>query len=185
MDATPDETSASLLQHLSAAVALCGSDRRLVLWNPAFARLWQLDGDWLATRPGLAQLLEHLRDQRRLPEVADFAAWREAQLGHFETLTAPETEAWHLPEVVRDSMRLHHRPITSASGANGDVVACVQLANVLCTLKGDSSIGRKLVELSPTVPERLKLDHNDIRVLAEDMGRELGLHEELFNLVDS
>ena len=67
-------------------------------FNPAFAALWTLDSDWLATRPPYGEILEHLRAQRRLPEYADFKAFKEKQLGQFSGLNAPVATLMHRPD---------------------------------------------------------------------------------------
>lgn len=86
------------LDQLSAAVAVYGPDRALRTWNEAFAGLWQLDDQWLGRRPGLVQVLERLREMRRLPEAANFAEWRAEQLGHFDNLRAPARAMMYLPD---------------------------------------------------------------------------------------
>jgi len=86
------------LDQLSAAVAVYSPDKTLRTWNDAFSGLWQLDEQWLSRRPGLGQVLERLREMRRLPEAANFANWRAEQLGHFETLKEPARAMMHLPD---------------------------------------------------------------------------------------
>lgn len=86
------------LDQLSAAVAVYGPDRNLRTWNDAFAGLWQLDESWLARHPSLGQVLERLREMRRLPEAANFAQWRAEQLGYFDALRDPARTMMHLPD---------------------------------------------------------------------------------------
>ena len=96
--ASSDGGETAVLEHLATAVGVYDSDRRLAYFNPAFARLWQLDVNWLASRPGLSELLERLRAQRRLPEFHDFREFREQQLAHFGKLDAPIEDLIHLPD---------------------------------------------------------------------------------------
>ncbi len=88
----------SVLDNMATAVAIYGADSRLTFFNAAFARLWRLDSRWLATSPGLAEVLDRLRDQRRLPEFADFRAFREQQLSLFRNLSRPVETPMHLPD---------------------------------------------------------------------------------------
>jgi putative nucleotidyltransferase with HDIG domain len=97
-------------------------------------------------------------------------------------LGALVAEQWQLPDIVCETIRRHHDVEHGVEGENGGVIACVQLANVLCTLRGPSSIGMRLVKLSPVALKRLGMSHDDIRVLAEDMETELNAHKELFSL---
>lgn len=86
------------LEQLTAAVAVYGPDRNLRTYNEAFAGLWQLDDTWLGRRPNLSQVLERLREMRRLPELANYGAWRAEQLGYFDSLHQPVRALMHLPD---------------------------------------------------------------------------------------
>jgi signal transduction histidine kinase len=89
-----DET----LNHLADAVAIFDSAKRLSFHNTAFAELWGLEPAWLAERPSHAEVLDRLRQRRRLPETVDYGAWRARELGFYETLDAPPDELWSLPD---------------------------------------------------------------------------------------
>ncbi len=90
---------AAVLDRLSTAIAIFGPDTRLTYHNPAFARLWRLDPGWLdRDQPGYGDLLNRLRDQRALPEVADYPAFRAAEVGRFTTLIDPLEDLIHLPD---------------------------------------------------------------------------------------
>ncbi|MBB4264492.1 signal transduction histidine kinase/PAS domain-containing protein [Roseospira visakhapatnamensis] len=90
---------AAVLDRLSTAIAIFGPDTRLSYHNPAFARLWRLDPAWLdRDGPGYGALLNRLRDQRALPEVADYPAFRTAEVGRFTTLIDPLEDLIHLPD---------------------------------------------------------------------------------------
>ncbi|HJO72794.1 MAG TPA: ATP-binding protein [Rhodospirillales bacterium] len=92
----PAETE--VLEGLATAVAIFGPDARLKSFNPAYAELWQLDGGWLSSEPGLGEILERLRGARRLPEFADFRAFKEKQQAQFSQLKEPVEELMHLPD---------------------------------------------------------------------------------------
>jgi signal transduction histidine kinase len=87
-----------LIDNLRTAMAVYGPDMRLRSFNEAFATLWELDPGWLDGGPDLGQILERLRESRRLPEYADFRAFREEQLGRFDGLEAPAEDLMHLPD---------------------------------------------------------------------------------------
>lgn len=100
-----------VLENLSTAIAIFDIDTKLVFFNTAYAGLWQLEESWLGTEPGLGEILERLREDRRLPETADFAVFRGAQIGQFEILSEPVETLLHLPDgttlrsvVSRDSL---------------------------------------------------------------------------------
>ncbi|HTZ79913.1 MAG TPA: ATP-binding protein [Stellaceae bacterium] len=87
-----------VLENVTVAVAIFGPDTRLNFFNSAFAQLWRLEEDWLASEPGLDELLERLRERRRLPEYADFRAFKRQQLAMFTSLLGPQEELLHLPD---------------------------------------------------------------------------------------
>lgn len=56
------------LDHLAEGVAVFGSDGRLKLDNPAFARIWQLDGKLLANHPHIGEIERACRRLHDAPE---------------------------------------------------------------------------------------------------------------------
>jgi signal transduction histidine kinase len=89
---------ADVLENIATAIAIYGPDTRLKFFNTAFGVLWRLEEDWLATEPTLAEFLERLRERRRIPEHADFRAFKKQQLGMFTSLIEPQEELLHLPD---------------------------------------------------------------------------------------
>jgi hypothetical protein len=59
------------LDRVATGVAIFGPDQRLTFFNEAYRTLWQLDADWLATKPTDGELLDRLRELSRLPR-----SWR-------------------------------------------------------------------------------------------------------------
>ena len=89
-----DET----LNHIADAVAVFSKTKKLIFHNTAFADLWGLEPAWLAEQPSHAEILDRLRQRRRLPETADYSKWKAAELGRYEQLEAGADEMWSLPE---------------------------------------------------------------------------------------
>jgi signal transduction histidine kinase/PAS domain-containing protein len=87
-----------VLESIQAAVAIYGADKRLSFFNAAFAQLWGLEEEWLAGDPSLDELLERLRERRRVPEYADFRAFKRQQLEMFTSLIEPQSELMHRPD---------------------------------------------------------------------------------------
>ena len=86
------------LDELSTAVAIFNPDRTLAFFNRAYARLWQLPEEWLSASPSHEEIIEVLREKRRLPEQADFRAWKQSQLALYNKLLEPFEELWYLPD---------------------------------------------------------------------------------------
>jgi signal transduction histidine kinase len=89
-----DET----LNHLGDAVAIFSADKRLMFHNTAFATLWGLEPAWLADGPSHAEVLDRLRQRRRLPETADYSRWKTGELSWYETLNPAPDDLWTLPD---------------------------------------------------------------------------------------
>jgi signal transduction histidine kinase len=100
-----------VLESIHAAVAIYGADKRLTFFNSAFAELWGIEEDWLAGEPSLDELLEQLRERRRIPEYADFRAFRRQQLSMFTSLIEPQTELMHLPDDRTLSVSVSPHPL--------------------------------------------------------------------------
>jgi len=89
---------AQVLESVGAAVAIYGADQRLKFFNTAFAGLWGLEAEWLAAEPSFGDVLERLRERRRIPEHADFRAFKRERLQLFTSLIDRHQELMHLPD---------------------------------------------------------------------------------------
>ena len=91
------EAHVRTLDQIATAVAVYTRDQRLTYYNQAFVDLWQLDPDWLSTGPRDGEVLDRMRALRRLPEQADYRAWKQSQLGSYGSAT-PREDFWYLPD---------------------------------------------------------------------------------------
>ncbi len=87
-----------LLEQLRTAIAIYGDEQQLEFYNSAFAQLWGLEDGWLNTRPKLGDIMEKLRETRRLPEQADFRKFKKSWLDMFTALITPHDEMLYLPD---------------------------------------------------------------------------------------
>ena len=69
-----------LLESSASAMAIYGADMRLSSFNYAFAALWKLDEAWLETQADYGEILEALREKRKLPEQANFQLFKQQQI---------------------------------------------------------------------------------------------------------
>ena len=88
----------NLLENSSSAMALYRSDRKLLFYNNAFAKLWDLDRKWLDSQPCYEEILENLRDKQKLPEQANFKKFKDDQINLFSNLLQTHHEFLHLPD---------------------------------------------------------------------------------------
>jgi signal transduction histidine kinase len=101
------ETRFRSFDRLATAFAVFDANQRLTHFNQAYVELWQLDPEWLATHPRDGEILDRLRQARRLPEKADYREWKTNWLSAYGT-NAQDEDQWHLPDgrtlhVVADS----------------------------------------------------------------------------------
>ena len=70
------DAHADTLDKLQTAVAIFGKDQKLTFYNRAFVKLWGFPEAWLDRHPSDGEILDQLRDARRLPEQRDYQAWK-------------------------------------------------------------------------------------------------------------
>jgi signal transduction histidine kinase len=92
------DASSDTLDKLATAVAIFDRDQKLSFHNRAFAQLWGLPESWLEKRPTDGEILDRLRDARKLPEQRDYQAWKRQRLGLYEQPSEYlQEELWHVP----------------------------------------------------------------------------------------
>lgn len=91
-------SSQELMEQLRTAIAIFDGDQKLEFYNSAYAQLWRLEDSWLNTRPRLGDILEQLRETRRLPEQADFRRYKQGWLDLFTSPTGAKDEMMYLPD---------------------------------------------------------------------------------------
>jgi len=103
------EAQGETFDHIGEAVAIFSSARALLFHNAAFAKLWALEPAWLEEKPSHGEILDRLRQRRRLPETADYAGWKAAELRRYEDLGSGSDEIWSLPDgrALRVVRQLH------------------------------------------------------------------------------
>ena len=84
------------LDQLATAVVIFGPDERLVFCNDAYVKLFDLDAAFLDEHPTDSAILDQLRADRKLPEQADFRAWKSQLHEAYRSPEARETW-WYLP----------------------------------------------------------------------------------------
>ncbi len=91
------EAQLRTLDQLPTAVAIFDGSQNLIFSNAAYQQLWNLDTAFLASRPTDSEVLDRLRAARKLPEQADFRAWKAGILAGYRSVDSNETW-WHLPD---------------------------------------------------------------------------------------
>jgi signal transduction histidine kinase len=93
------DAHADTLDRLQTAVAIFGRDQKLTFYNKAFVKLWGLPETFLDKHPCDGEILDRLRDGRKLPEQRDYQAWKRARLALYQDgqREKPSEEPWYLP----------------------------------------------------------------------------------------
>lgn len=123
-----------LLEHLGTAIAIYNADGQLEFFNSAFARLWDLDDSYLNTRPKLGDIMEKLREMRRLPEQADFRSFKQEWLGMFTRLLEPHEDMLYLPDATVLRMLAMPHPMGGLMMTFEDVSSRLELESSYNTL---------------------------------------------------
>lgn len=124
----------SFMEHLRAAIAFFGTDQKLQFYNSSYAQLWQLDEHYLNTRPKLGDVLEKLREGRRLPEQADFKRYKQTWLDMFTSLIAPHEDMMYLPDGTALRHLIVAHPLGGLMMMFEDVTSRLQLESSYNTL---------------------------------------------------
>lgn len=90
-------------------------------------------------------------------------------------------ETWRFPEPVRGAIK-HHHCANRYKGLGLEIVQCVEIANVVCSMKGITSVGRKLTKPGLESFEALGFRKEDVVVLSGDLDREIASSEKLFEI---
>jgi len=117
-----------------------------------------------------SQVIRLLRDDKTLAEV------ERSQLGFDHTALGEQVgELWRFPDGVKAAIRYHHMSV-NYRGDHIDTVRCVEVANIICTLKRITSVGLNLVKFSRPAIAGLSLTRDDVAGLVDDLDQELALN---------
>jgi signal transduction histidine kinase len=86
-----------VLQSLGTGIVIFGPDRRVKFFNTAYLEQFGLDGAFLRGEPTIEEVLEALRERRRLAEQADFRSFKQEFARHLMTVIQPIEELIHTP----------------------------------------------------------------------------------------
>jgi signal transduction histidine kinase len=130
------DAHAATLDTLQTAVAIFGRDQKLAFYNKAFVRLWGLPETLLDRHPSEGDILDRLRDARRLPEQRDYQAWKRSRLALYSdgARERPSEDTWYMPngQTIRVAVQPH--PFGGLTFLYEDVTARLTLESEYNTL---------------------------------------------------
>ncbi len=117
-----------------------------------------------------------------LDDVTPLIVAEQEQLGFDHTQLGYRVgRSWKFPDHVLNAIRFHHADFDSEK-YDLEIVRCVEISNLVCTLMGHSSIGRKTLPPPRCAIAQFGLTKRDLKVYAEDFEREFKQHDSLYKL---
>ncbi|MEL7480515.1 MAG: ATP-binding protein [Pseudomonadota bacterium] len=86
------------LNHVTDGVIIFDDKRKHFFHNRAFAEIWGIEEGFLLEKPTHGQLLDRLRERRKLPPRKDYAAWRADELAYYLDISGVAEDTWSLPD---------------------------------------------------------------------------------------
>ncbi len=86
------------MEQLRTAIAMFDTETRLEFYNSAYEQLTGMSGAWLDTKPRLVDIIDKMRELRKLPEQADYKQFKQNWVKKFTTLLEPSEEMQYLPD---------------------------------------------------------------------------------------
>jgi PAS domain S-box-containing protein len=123
-----------LFHHLTTAIGIYDQETKLEYYNAAYAQLWGLEEQWLDSKPRMGDVLERLREQRRLPEQSDFRAYKQEWMDMFTGLIEPLDDMLYLPDSSALRMLVIPRPHGGLMVTFEDVTSRLELESSYNTL---------------------------------------------------
>ncbi|WP_460184750.1 HDOD domain-containing protein [Thermopirellula anaerolimosa] len=122
------------------------------------------------------RIIESLQESVTLCEVeTQVLGFSHVELG------AALAEQWSFPISATAAIRYHHQA-AAYRGEHIALIRCVEVANLICTLKGMPSVGMNLLRFNPQSVAALGLTATDLKVLAADLDDELSAQSGLFQI---
>ncbi|TAL34060.1 MAG: PAS domain-containing protein [Alphaproteobacteria bacterium] len=122
------------LEQLRTAIAMFDVDTRLEFYNSAYEQLTGMSGTWLDTKPKMIEIIEKMRELRKLPEQADYKQFKQAWVNKFTSLLEPYEEMQYLPDGSVVRMIVVPRPMGGLLLTLEDVTSRLQLETSYNTL---------------------------------------------------
>jgi HD-like signal output (HDOD) protein len=88
---------------------------------------------------------------------------------------------WNFPEAAVAAIGYHHNSALY-TGEHLAMLQCVEVANVICSVRGTTSVGINLVQAVPAVFASLSLTRDDLTVIAADLDQEFASNQNLFTV---
>lgn len=122
------------LEQLRTAIVMFDADMKLEFYNSAYEQLTGVSGTWMDARPKVVELIEKLRELRKIPEQADYKQYKQQWVSRFTSLLEPHEEMQYLPDGTVVRMIVVPRPMGGLLLTMEDVTSRLQLESSYNTL---------------------------------------------------
>lgn len=122
------------LEQLRTGIVMFDADMRLDFYNSSYEQLTSMPGHWLDTKPKVGELIEKLREYRKLPEQADYKQFKQQWVNRFTSLLEPYEEMQYWPDGTVVRLICVPRPMGGLLITMEDVTSRLQLETSYNTL---------------------------------------------------
>lgn len=122
------------MEQLRTAIAMFDVDTRLEFYNAAYEQLTGMSGTFLDTKPKMVEIIDKMRELRRLPEQADYKQFKQQWLARFTSLIEPYEEMQYMPDGSVVRLIVTPRPMGGLLMTQEDVTSRLQLETSYNTL---------------------------------------------------
>jgi signal transduction histidine kinase len=99
----------STFDMLGTAIALFDADKKLIFYNDSYVKLFNLAPAFLDTNPSEGDVLDRMRDQRKIPEESNYRVWKEKFMEVYTSRSSePVEDFWYLAD--RSTLRVIRVP---------------------------------------------------------------------------
>lgn len=92
------ETHLEILSSLDTAFCIINNKHNFTFGNTAFLKLWNLPENFIDSAPHYNLFLDKIREQKILPEVSDFKAYKDEENKTFDALTEQREDLLYIPD---------------------------------------------------------------------------------------
>jgi len=122
------------LEQLRTGIAMFDADMRLEFYNSSYEQLTGMPGRWMDTKPKIVEVIDKLRELRKLPEQADYKQFKQQWVSRFTSLIEPYEEMQYLPDGTVARLICVPRPMGGLLLTMEDVTSRLQLETSYNTL---------------------------------------------------
>lgn len=122
------------MEQLNTAIAIYDVETKLEFYNSAYEQMTGMPASWLNTHPRIIDIIDKLRELRKIPEQADYKIYKQEWLSRFTSLIDPFEEILYLPDSTVVRMIIVPRPQGGLMVTREDITSQMKLETSYNTL---------------------------------------------------